>query len=455
MTRINPLRSVLAAACLATLPVTLALAAVTAEEAAKLKTELTPLGAEKAGNKDGSIPAWSGGFTTPIAGDKPGGRRGDPFKDEKPLFSIDAKNAAQYADKLTDGTQALLKKYPDSFRVDVYKTHRTGAAPQWVYENTAKNATRARLNGDVVEGAYGGIPFPIAKTGAEVMWNHLLRWRGTSWEFTVNQYQLTADGKMVLTTDGRADQQMPYYFQDGSPEAFAKANEYWLIRLLNIGPPIRAGEAIVGRVNIDGAKDQAWVYLTGQRRVRKLPNPCCDTPTPATAGVMTFDEIEVWSGRLDRFDWKLLGRKEMFIPYNGNRFLQPKTDAEVITKNHLNPDHVRWELHRVWVVEATLRAGQRHQAPKSRYYCDEDTWNCVLGDRWDANGQLWKTLWAQTFVAPDLPGTPIGSFGFNDLLSGQAFVGNLYNAKPSQYVIKPRFADSVFTPEALAGEGVR
>lgn len=431
-----------------------ALAAVPADEAAKLKTELTPFGAEKAGSKDGAIPAWSGGFTTPIAGDKPGGRRGDPFKDDKPLYSITAKNAAQYADKLSDGQMALLKKYPD-YRIDVYPTRRTGAAPQWVYDNTFKNATRAHLRGDLVEGAYGGIPFPIPKNGEEVMWNHILRWRGTSWELLIDQYQLTADGKSVLTTDGRAEQQMPYYFQDGNPEQFAKSNEYWLIRLLNIGPPIRAGEAIVGRNNIDGSKDQAWVYLTGQRRVRKLPNPCCDVPTPATAGLMSFDEIEVWTGRLDRFDWKLEGKREMIIPYNGNKLLQPHSDAEVIGPHYLNPAYVRWELHRVWVVDATLRAGQRHQAPKGRYYCDEDTWNCVLADRWDANGQLWKTLWAQTFVAPDLPGTPIGAFGFNDLLSGQAFIGNLYNAKSAQYPIKPRYPDSVFTPDALAGEGVR
>lgn len=442
------------AACMA-LALAPAGAAVSADEAAKLKTELTPLGAEKAGNKDGSIPAWTGGHTSPIAGDKAGGRRGDPFKDEKPLFSISAKNADQHADKLSDGQKAMLKKYPDTYRIDVYKTHRTAAAPQWVYDNTLKNATRAKLNGDVVEGAYGGIPFPVAKTGAEVIWNHMLRWRGTSWEFNINQYQLTADGKAVLTTDGRAEQQMPYYFQDGSAEAFAKSNDFWLIRLVNAGPPIRAGEAVLGRENLDGSKSQGWVYLTGQRRVRKLPNPCCDTPTPAAAGVMSFDEIEVWTGRLDRFDWKLVGKQEMFIPYNANRFLQPKTDAEVIAKNHFNPDHMRWELHRVWVVEANLRSGQRHQAPKSRYYCDEDTWICVLGDRWDAKGQLWKTLWAQTFVAPDLPGNPIGSFGFNDLVSGQGFIGNLYNTKASQYSVKPRFADGVFSPDALAGEGVR
>ena len=449
-------RHFLAAACLAALGLPLgAFAGVSAEEAARLKTELTPFGAEKAGNKDGSIPAWTGGYSTPIAGDKPGGRRGDPFKDEKPLYVITAKNADQYADKLSDGTKAMLKKYPDSFRVDVYKTHRTAAAPQWVYDNTFKNATRAKLNGDIVAGAYGGIPFPIAKTGTEVIWNHVLRWRGTSWQFHMNAYQLTADGKAVLTTDGVGDQQMPYYLPDGSAEAFAAHGEHWLVRLQNAGPPIRAGEAIVGRENIDPAKSQAWVYLTGQRRVRKLPNPCCDTPTPAAAGVMSFDEIEVFTGRLERFDFKLVGKKEMIVPYNGNRLLQPKTDAEVLSKNHLNPDFVRWELHRVWVVDATLRDGKRHQAPKSRYYCDEDTWTCVLGDRWDGNGQLWKTVWAQTLVAPDLPGLVVGSFGFNDLLSGTGYVSNLYNAKNAHYPLVPRYPDSTFTPDAMAAAGAR
>jgi hypothetical protein len=447
-------RNFVAAACLAVLIAPLgASAAVSAAEAARLKTDLTPFGAEKAGNKDGTIPAWTGGYTTPIPGDKPGGRRGDPFKDEKPLYSINAKNADQYTDKLTEGTVAMFKKYPDSFRVDVYKTHRTAAAPQWVYDNTFKNATRAKVNGDIVEGAYGGIPFPLPKSGAEAMWNHILRWRGTSWQAHIDMYQLNVDGKAVLTTDGVVDQQMPYYLPDGSPENWD--GDFWLIRLVNSGPPIRAGEAVVGRENLDFHKTQAWVYLTGQRRVRKLPNPCCDTPAAAAAGVMSIDEVEVFIGRLERFDWKLLGKREMIIPYNTNRLMQPTTDAEVLAAHHLSPDHMRWELHRVWVIESTLRDGRRHQAPKSRYYCDEDTWTCVLADRWDANGQLWKQLWANTFVAPDLPGVVIGSFGFNDLLSGTAFVSNLYNQKKAHYPVVPRFSDNHFTPEAMTGAGAR
>jgi hypothetical protein len=436
-------------------PVLPAMAAVSAEEAAKLKGELTPYGAEKAGNKDGSIPPWTGGYTTLIPGDKPGGRRGDPFANEKPLFSITSKNAEQYADKLTDGVKAMLNKYPE-YRIDVYPTHRTAVAPKWVYDNIFKNATTAKLVNDIPENFYGGVPFPIPKTGAEVIWNHMLRWRGTSYGTNVTQYQITTDGRAVMTVDGVQDIQSPIYMPDGSWEAFDKSGSlFYQIRFVNIGPAIRAGEAIVGGQALDGNKSPAWVYLTGQRRVRKLPNPCCDTPTPYTAGMMSFDELEVWTGRIDRFDWKLLGKKEMYIPYNNNRILQPKTDAEVIGPHYVKPEYNRFELHRVWVVEATLRPGQRHQAVRNRYYCNEDNWQCVLADRWDANGQLWRTVWGMNFVAPDLPGTVSSHFGYNELLSGNAFIANLYTGKQAHYPLKPRFPDSNFTPEALAGESVR
>jgi hypothetical protein len=421
-------------------------AAVTAEEAAALKTTLTPLGGERAGNKDGTIPPWTGGYTTPIPDDRQGGR-GDPFKDEKPLFSISSKNMDQYADKLADGIKAMLGKYP-SFRLDVYRTHRTASAPQWVYDNTYNNATRAKLDRELVQGAYGGIPFPIPKSGAEVMWNHILHWGSSTWRLQTTQYEVTAEGKAVLVSTGVNISQSPYYFQDSTSEQFARSNEYSMIRVNTESPPIRAGEAIVVRNHIDHDKTKGWVYLTGQRRVRRLPNPCCDTPSPPTAGVMTIDEIGTFQGRLDRFDWKLSGKKEMFIPYNVNRLARLNAD-EALSKHHLNPDHVRWELHRVWIVEATLRQGERHLAPKSRYYCDEDTWICVLGDRWDAKGQLWRTLWSGAIVAPDMPGVRVTLYGMHDLLSGTAFFAT------STISFKPRYPDSVFTPDAIAGEGIR
>lgn len=428
-------------------------AGVTPEEAAKLKTTLTPFGAEKAGNADGSIPAWSGGYTTPIPGFKNGGRRGDPFASEKPLYSVTADNLAQHAAKLSEGTVALLKKYPKTFRLDVYKTHRTAAAPQWVYENTFKNATTARLESDGLKGAFGGIPFPIPKTGEEMMANNDLHWRGEAWQNDFRGYLGTASGQRVLSVEATGDWQMPYYAQ-GQQDKFN--GDFWLIRLVNSGPPVRAGEALVGRQNLDADKTATWVYLTGQRRVRKLPNACCDTPTPASSGVASFDEVDVFGGRTDRFNWKIVGKQELLIPYNSNRLHTPTKDSDVLMPHHFNPDHVRWELHRVWVVEANLKPGQRHQAPRSRYYLDEDTWVAVLGDRWDAKGQLWKTLWAHPVVMPDLPATtPQQQWGFHDLLSGAWYASGVVNERNTHYRIVPRRPDSHFTPDAMAGDGVR
>lgn len=430
-----------------------AIAAVSADEAAKLKSELTPFGAEKAGNKDGSIPAWTGGYTTPIPGFVNGGRRADPFAAEKPVTSITAKNVDQYADKLSEGTKALIKKYPETFRIDVYKTHRTGAAPQWVYDNTFKNATRAGLKGLVLENAYGGIPFPIPKSGAEAMWNHLQRWRGEAWHVDVRGMQTTADGKHVPTVFASTDFENPYYFKNGSLEKYDGG--FFNIRMLNYGPPIRAGEAITGRENVNPDKTQVWVYLAGQRRVRKLPNACCDTPTPASAGVSMFDETDVFNGTLERFDWKIVGKKEMIIPYNNNRLFQRKS-ADIVMPHHVNPDDMRWELHRVWVIEAKVKSGKRHQAPKRLYYLDEDTWIAVLADHWDAKGQLWQMGFSNPIVMPDLPATasPM-SFGFYDLIAGTWYLDGILNDSKEQYKIMPPYPSMNFTPDAMASEGVR
>lgn len=427
-------------------------AAVSPEQAARLGEDLTPLGAERAGNAAGTIPAWTGGYNKPIPGEVLGGKRLDPFANEKPLYSVTYENMDQHAEYLTDGVKAMLKKYPETYRLDVYPTHRTATAPEWVYNYTQQNALNAKMDGHNIVGAYGGIPFPIPKDGLEALNNHRLSWRGVSWEADINQYQITSNGELVLTTDGLLKNQMPYYFQEGSSKDFD--GYFWEVNLENYGPPIRSGERIAGRTNLDADKTKSYVYLAGQRRVRGLPNACCDTPTPATAGLMSFDELSVFSGRTDVFNWKLLGKKEMLIPYNENRFLQ-YSDKEAIGKHHLNPDAVRWELHRVWVVEATLAPGKRHQAERSTYYLDEDTWQGVLADRWDAKGQLWKTLWQFNYVMPEFPGTIAQTFGFYNLLSGEAYVANMMNDKEFHNQPVERMPTSTFTGQGLARQGIR
>ncbi|WP_455921173.1 DUF1329 domain-containing protein [Pseudomonas putida] len=445
-------------ACVGAQPM-FAQAGVSADEAAQLKTTLTPLGGERAGNKTGTIPAWAGGELKEPASYKAGQRRPDPYASEKPLYSVTAANMDKYADTLSDGQKAMLKRYP-SYRMDVYPTHRTAVAPQFVYDNTFKNATRASLvNGTsypVPSGAFGGIPFPVPKSGLEVMWNHLLRYQGTATRNLNGQtFMVTANGQKVMAVQGRQEIKMPYYDPEGSADKFD--GTYWMTRVVNDGPPIRAGEAIIGRVNVDDTKSLAWVYLTGQRRVRKLPNPNGDTPTPQSAGLMSFDEVSVFGGGPGLFDWKLVGKKEMLIPYNEYKMLQPESAEALIGGSYINPDYVRWELHRVWVVEAQLKAGKRHTSPKGVYYIDEDSWLAVLADRWDANGQLWKTLFGMPVTYPEMALTEHVTYGFYDLVSGAWYAGPYVNIPASAIGLQPATAlqDSTFTPDAMVGDQLR
>ncbi|GGB81341.1 hypothetical protein GCM10011352_03840 [Marinobacterium zhoushanense] len=430
--------------------------AATAEQAERLKGELTPFGAERAGNADGSIPAWDGGYQNQDEGLGADGRRIDPFAADKPLFSITGANMAEYADKLSDGMKAMLQKYPD-FRMDVYPTRRTAAAPQWVYDNTFTNATVAKLAeggaGAQPELAYGGIPFPIPENGIEAVWNHELRWRPAALNIDrFHGYTLTSDGQKVMVLESSNEEQAPYYEQN---ERADFDSEYWLVRSINSGPPIRAGEGIIGRLNLDESKTGTWVYLTGQRRVRKLPNSCCDTPTPFSAGNVSFDEVNVFSSRKDRFDWKLVGKQEMYIPYNGNRILTPASDDEVLGDHYLNPDYVRWELHRVWVVEATLKEGERHTSPRTRYYLDEDTWRAALADRWDSSGALWRVPFMVPITLPEVPASVGLVWGVYDLTSGTAFINRLMNESPSQIRVVEKHKDGIFTPAGLIGASLR
>lgn len=450
-------RITLQALACATLATSLAQAAVTAEEAAKLKTTLTPLGAERAGNKDGSIPAWEGGY--PADATATSAAIPDLFGKDKPVLTITPQNAAQHAEKLTEGSLGLLKKYPN-FKIQVFPTRRTAAAPQWVYDNTLKNATRATMRpdgelGPYPKGAFGGIPFPIPKTGEEALWNHLLRWTSPGYQTTPSLARVTPEGKVIPVSQNTAQSRFPYYDQGSTLEKWEADGSHVVVRRVDtFGPPIRAGEILLQRNKIDDAKSQTWVYLTGQRRVRRLPLSCCDVPSPVAGGILNFDEVEVYSSSIGRYDWKLVGKREMYVPYNTNSYHQATSLEQLFTAQTANPDYVRFELHRVWVVEGTLKQGQRHVIPRVRLYLDEDTWIAAAGERWDAQGQLWKVTYNLPTVFPGAPGTIVAGYMSYDLIGGGYFA-SAYLPRNKQVDLKASLPDRIFTPESLSGEGVR
>ncbi len=430
-------------------------AAVSAQEAAKLKTTLTPLGGERAGNADGSIPAWTGGYIKVPEGYKEGDPRPDPFASEKPLFSISAANMAKYADKLTEGQKGLLKKLPN-YRIDIYPTHRSAAAPQWVYDNTFKNATSAKLTGDgyTFEGAYGGVPFPITQNPYEMIINHLTAWtRGESSTSPSRCFTVSPSGRLSMVSDGTQDLQYPYNYQNGSVEDYS--GFYNIGRYVQSAPASKAGESILAHFpSVAGKRIGLWQYLVGQRRVRRAPSVSYDTPDSVTSGMGFFDEAFMLFGPYDHHDFKLLGKREIYVPYNNNR-ANAAAPEDLFKPGFMNPDLLRWELHRVWVIDATLKPGKRHVVAHRRFYLDEDSWQILLTDGWDANGDLWRMVYTLTELAPDVPSV-VGNmaWGVYNLQTGGYYLNAATNGA-GQFKAVERRPETFFSPEELANVGLR
>ncbi|HUO97002.1 MAG TPA: DUF1329 domain-containing protein [Steroidobacteraceae bacterium] len=390
-------------------PSTAALAAVSAQEAARLGADLTPLGGEKAGNAAGTIPAWDGGLSSPAKAGFPNfaqpGRAPDPFPNDKPLFKITAANMAQYADRLTEGQKAMLRQYKDTYYLNVYQTRRTAASPQRIYDAAKRNATNARLieGGNGFTGAVEAIPFPIPTQGVEAIWNHIVRYRGDSVSRETGQAAVTESGSFNMVKFH--DEVYFAYMQPGATEAtLDNVVLYFLQEIL--APARLAGQVLLVHETLDQSKEnrRAWIYFPGQRRVQRAPNVAFDNPGTASDGLRTDDQFDVYNGSPQRYDWKIVGKKEMFVPYNSYKLHWAKVKAEDVLKPlHINQEYPRYELHRVWVVEATLKAGQRHIYKRRTMYLDEDSWQILAVDCYDNRDQLWRVQEGQAINYYNVP----------------------------------------------------
>ncbi|WAB95483.1 DUF1329 domain-containing protein [Pseudomonas citronellolis] len=434
-------------------------AAVSPDQAAQLKSSLTPLGAEKAGNADGSIPAWTGGLTSAPAGYKgPGSHHVDPFAADQPLFTITKANLEQYKAHLTPGQIALFNTYPDSFQMPVYPTRRSGSAPQWVYDNTFRNATTAKLveGGNGFADAYGGTPFPIPQNGLEALWNHIARYRGSYVERRSAQAGVERNGAYSLVT---SEDQLLFRFYDpkGSYEQLGNLLYYYMT--FSTAPARLAGEGALVKETLDQVKEprQAWGYSPGQRRVRRAPTLAYDTPIDESNGLRTADDTDMFNGAPDRYDWTLVGKKEIYIPYNNYRVTSPEVKyKDLLTPGHINPKYTRYELHRAWVVEGKLKPGARHIYSKRTLYLDEDSWGAAVVDQYDGRGELWRVSMAylKNFYEQPMVWTALDTF--HDLQSRRYSVQWLDNEEPGTADFsKPMPSMDEFSPAALRRKASR
>ncbi len=422
----------------------------------RLSEDLTPMGSERAGNAEGTIPEWTGGITEPPAGYSPGDHHPDPFADDQPVFRITASNYQDHADKLSVGQKAMFERYPDTYFMDVYPTRRSASFPQRSLEMTIENGKTATLaeNGEGVLNAAEGFPFPFPENAYEVMWNHKLKPKGTGGVRYNNQVAPTVDGSYSFVKI--REELLGLYYKEGI--RIEDINNILLYFFQEVEAPARlAGNILLVHetLNQQEQQRQAWIYNPGQRRVRRAPNVAYDNPGTASDSLRTNDMTDMFNGAMDRFDWTLVGKQEMYVPYNSYKAHQADvTTDDLVSPGHLNPDYFRYELHRVWVVDARLKDGMRHINSRRTYYMDEDSYQIVLIDHYDGRDQLWRFSEGHCINYYDMP-TYWSTFEAHyDLQSGRYVAQGFDNQDPVN-TFNQEMSPTQFTPQALRTRGRR
>ena len=435
--------------CVLALACSVGLAQAKGTDSAALGKNLTPMGSEMAANADGSIPAWSGGLASNAGTVDSKGGYSDPYAAEKPLFTITAQNLEQYQKFLSRGQIALFKRFPDSYKMNIYPSHRSANLPKEVLAASRDNVAKTSMadGGNGLHDYAKGIPFPLPTEGLEVMWNHMTRYRGGSYERVSSAALVRENGATSYVRN-----QSLINFADTVGGLEPGNNVLFMFKSRVLEPARLSGEAVLVHEPIDQVAEprSAWQYLPGQRRVRRAPMIAYDNSARYSNGLITADNIDGYNGAPDRFDWKLVGKQELFIPYNsykiGSRDL--KYD-DVIKPNHVNQDLARYEKHRVWVVEATLKPGARHIYAKRRFYVDEDSWQIAQSDQYDSRGELWRSGELHAIQQYD------HGFTYNvletsyDLISGRYYAGGLANEETEPMRVGFAAKTDDYTPSDL------
>jgi len=429
-----------------------AFAKVSSQEADKLGNSLTPLGAEMAANAAGTIPAWTGGLNSKNSTkSKDSGRPENPFMQDKPLFEITNANVGDYKESLSAGQIAMFEKYAD-YKMPIYKTRRTAAYSNELYDVVKKNATTSELvrSGNGLAKFDTTIPFPVAKNGSEVIWNHITRYRGGSAKRFLTTIPVQANGSFVPV---KMNDQLvwPEFLTSGRNPKYDDNILFYYLQQIT-APARLTGTALMVHETIDQVKEarKAWVYNAGQRRVRRAPNVAYDGPGAGTDGLRAADNYDMYNGAPDRYDWKLVGKKELYIPYNSYKLLDTTATYDgLVKKGHLNADYLRYELHRVWQVEATLKEGARHIYAKRTFFIDEDSWGASVIDQYDGRGELWKLSEAHNIQFYDVDTPWMVAETLHDLNSGRYLVTGLSNEEPTFMVWGKKVKRTDFSTSAL------
>ena len=344
---------------------------------------LTAVGADAAANADGTVPAYTDGLRAFSARRTPklGERLDHPYAADAPQFTIDRRSMRQHAALLSAGHQRLMRTHAD-FRMAVYPSRRSVSFPPAIEQASRSNESVTRLvNADEIEGVTMGVPFRRPKTGVEVIWNHRLRYRGQANDWVFNRGVRHESGDLELS---QARWQFQTHYNRLSSDGVEARDDMIYQSLMFLEPAEvypRYQNVMHESLSPGVTRRKLWGGISPRSKTFLVTGDN-DALGIFSRKIRFGDMFDVFSGITDAYVYKLVGKREMIVPYNAFAFavdvgLRPE---DVLTPDHLNPDFTRYERHRVWVVEANVRQGKGHTFDRRVFYVDEDSWAILMVD---------------------------------------------------------------------------
>ena len=346
--------------------------------------ELTYLGALKNGSSDGLVPKWEGGLKSSPKNWSSEMGLVDPFNDDKVIDIINHEKISKYEEFLTLGLKKLLKQN-SNFKIYLYPSRRSINYPEKIRKKILKNSSLKDIQSNNAGNIYYS-PFIKPKSGLEVIKNHLFRFQGGSIERTSHVFPVRSDG-----TYSRIGVWSKKVYQGNINSKDSNMLFFALARFTE--PRSLKGDILLVHEPIDFLleKRSTWIYSAAQRRVRRAPDVAYDGVGNGSEGMITADQVDGFNGATDRYNWKLIGKKTLIIPYNTYKVGDKKVSYDEIVKiGSVNSSLMRFEHHRVWIVKATLKKGMRHIYNERIFYIDEDSWAVVMEEVFTKEGEIWR-----------------------------------------------------------------
>ncbi|MHB0817883.1 DUF1329 domain-containing protein [Stutzerimonas stutzeri] len=340
-----------------------------------------------------------------------------PYAKDTPSFTglsagmtIDQGNVAQFKDILDPAFYGFIEK--GWVALNVGETTSFDLHPNYV-EATRQGMDKIALGAKPgeIEGWVAGRPFPQEpdasdpRAGEKLAWNYKY---GYNWGDSAAIYPFY--WKYRDMNSGKVERTIKFNFhflnftgrvnQQPIPAITPNPSELYRGIYVNVLEPhdVRNTQLLIHRAQHDLKRDNSWLYLGFQRRVRRLAT---GQVTDAFLGSdLMIEDFEGYNGRISDMNWTYKGTRFMLMPFYNHNELTLDSETHKDSEGYQVVafggqggcfPNITWQLRKVYEVEAAPVEGS-HPLAKRVHYMDAQTFTVPRTISYDRKGSLWKTF---------------------------------------------------------------